>query len=459
VDYLLHYRYDCNEQLASKLIGLINHKLLMQFEGKPFYYDRNVNRIINRLLKNQNKEFLWSWWNVSENTSYWMSAHILRALKCAKDAGYAVDLNTDNIARKAAYKFDFLNSYSVTDIDLLHAIAGWDADLNYTRYIPILDSIVMTIEDEEMKAAEKNAYGKVYRYSYLKEKLLLQEIRQMKGLQFQRDTLMKYKKEGILGEVYFSDNRPSRYWYADDMSANVTAYRIVSRDTLLRHLLTPMQLYFISARQHGGWNTYQSSSLLMNVLPDLLAMGYSKGQTATVQVSGKENTTLTSFPYHVELKPSEELTVHKETGLPLYYMAYVNERVTEAKTGVEGFAISTYFSNNTMQLEAGKPVDLIVDVDVKKQVSVSHVMIEVPIPGACSYADKRQVYDGPETYREYFKDRTLIFCENLDPGKYTFVIRLLPRFTGKYRVNPAQVSLMYIPVVNANTGMKQVEVR
>jgi uncharacterized protein YfaS (alpha-2-macroglobulin family) len=157
--------------------------------------------------------------------------------------------------------------------------------------------------------------------------------------------------------------------------------------------------------------------------------------------------------------PGETLNVRKESGLPLYYVQYVNERVTKAKTGVEGFKIRTYFSNNNDQLEAGKPVELIVDVDVKKQSSVEHVMIEVPIPGACSYDDKRQSYYGPETHREYFKERTLIFCENMNPGKHTFIIRLLPRFTGKYLVNPAQVSLMYIPVVNANTDMKQVEVR
>ena len=77
--YLLRYRYDCNEQLASKLIGFVNHKLIMQYKGKPFRYDNDVNKIIRRLLKNQNDEFLWSWWDVSPNTSYWMSAHILRA--------------------------------------------------------------------------------------------------------------------------------------------------------------------------------------------------------------------------------------------------------------------------------------------------------------------------------------------------------------------------------------------
>jgi uncharacterized protein YfaS (alpha-2-macroglobulin family) len=111
-----------------------------------------------------------------------------------------------------------------------------------------------------------------------------------------------------------------------------------------------------------------------------------------------------------------------------------------------------------MQLDAGKPVDLIVDVDVEKQLPVENVMIEVPITASCSYTDKRQPYYNEETHREYFKERTVIFCDILSPGRHTFVIHLLPRFTGKYKVNPAQVSLMYLPVVNASTDMKEVKV-
>jgi alpha-2-macroglobulin len=44
----------------------------------------------------------------------------------------------------------------------------------------------------------------------------------------------------------------------------------------------------------------------------------------------------------------------------------------------------------------------------------------------------------------------------MTPGTYVFQVQLLPRFTGKYRVNPAQVSLMYFPVINANTDMERV---
>jgi len=279
----------------------------------------------------------------------------------------------------------------------------------------------------------------------------------MAKIPYQRDSLLKYKKEGMMGDVYFADNKTSNYWYNDKLATNVIAYRILKNDSLLKDLLVPMQMYFLSLRKQGGWNTYQSSNILMNVLPDLLAEGFSKNHTATVAVNGKVNSRITQFPYHIELKPSEELNLHKETGLPLYYMQYVDERVTKAKTGVEGFKIKTYFDNGNI-LEAGKPVALYVEVDLTKETDLEHVMIEVPIPGACSYANKNQSCNRVETHREYFKERTVIFCENMKPGKYVFVIQLLPRFTGKYLLNPAQVSLMYVPVVNANTDMKQIEV-
>ncbi len=453
VNYLLNYRYACNEQLASKLIGLINYKLLMQYEGKAFRYNDDVNKIIKRLLKNQNREFLWSWWDVSDNTSYWMSAHILRALKCAKDAGFSVDLNINNVVSKATYKFDFLQKYSINDADLLHSLTEWAAEIDYLKYISILDSMIVAKEFPD--SSDFNKYPS--RYSYLKEKLLLQEIRQIRGLQYEQDTLLKYKKEGILGETYFSDGKINRHWYNNSLAANVIAYRIVKKDSLLKQFIVPMQMYFISSRNNGDWNTYQSSGILMNVLPDLLAEGLSKNNSAIVTLSGKQNRTISDFPYKIILQAEEELDVYKESGLPLYFMQYTNEHVTEAKIGVEGFQIKTSFSNNKA-LKSGVPVDLIVDVTVEKDAASEYVMIEVPIPGACSYAKKQQSYSGVETHREYHKERTVIFCEKMKAGNYRFIIHLLPRFTGKYILNPAQVSLMYIPVVNANTGIKLIEV-
>lgn len=452
--YLLNYRYDCNEQLASKLIGLISYGMLMKFEGKPFKYDKDVNKIVARLLKNQNEGFLWSWWDVTPNTSYWMSAHILRALKIARDAGYQVNLQIENIARKAEYKFDIQRQYDIHDIDLLNALATWNAPLNYKHHVTILDSILLEKQKTVLKTKTRNPYP----YSLLREKLMLLEIRQLTKLPYEHDSLLRYKKDGITGDMHFSDQKSASYWWNDELSANTVAYRIIKRDSFLTAYTTPMQLYFLSQRSGASWNTFHSSNVLATVLSDLVDQGATKKQQSMVRLSGKVNSTISKFPYRVELNTGDALSVHKESGLPVYYMQYREERVTEAKTGVEGFMIKTTLPNNGT-LEAGKPVTINVQVTVTKDAAQQYVMIEVPIPASCSYVDKSQRYHVVETHREYFKEKTLIFCENMRPGTYNFGIELLPRFTGAYGINPAQVSLMYLPVVNANTDMKRVIVK
>ena len=64
-----------------------------------------------------------------------------------------------------------------------------------------------------------------------------------------------------------------------------------------------------------------------------------------------------------------------------------------------------------------------------------------------------------ETYRESFKDRTVIFCENLPQGTYTFNIELIPRYTGRYSLNPAKAEMMYFPVINSNNGLRRVDIK
>jgi hypothetical protein len=449
---LIHYRYDCNEQLASKLLGLLSYKLVMQFKGKPFRYDKDINRIINRLLKNQNEEFLWSWWGVSSNTSYWMSAHILRALKAAQDAGYTVNLDVKNLTRKASFRYEFQKKISVSDAELLNALAQWEIQLDYAPLVREMDSLIF----QRQFIKNFRTGGKKWKPAFLVEKLLMLEVKQLQNIPYERDSLLHYKREGILGDVNFADGS-SAYWYHDELTANTIAYRLVKRDSTMNELILPMQLYFLKERRKNSWNTYHSANVLMSVLPDLLKAGATSGQVAKVKLSGKANEELTKFPYRIELAPGEELRLEKLSGVPLYFMQYTLERVTVAKTGVEGFTIKTSLENKKSTLHAGEPVNLLVEVNVKRDASMEYVMLEVPIPGSCSYNDKRQDWT-KETHREYFKEKTVIFCENLKAGIHTFTVSLLPRFTGKFVLNPAQVSLMYVPVVNANTELKVVRV-
>ena len=84
-----------------------------------------------------------------------------------------------------------------------------------------------------------------------------------------------------------------------------------------------------------------------------------------------------------------------------------------------------------------------------------YLMLEVPIPAGCSYAEHQAGGQG-EVHREQWRNLATLFFQRLGPGTYTYDIKLLPRFSGSYTLNPAKAELMYFPVFNGNNEMRKV---
>lgn len=449
--YLTRYKYDCNEQLASKLIGLLRYKDYKKLVGERFTYDKNVNQIIKRLVANRNENKLWAWWGQSSNTSYWMSAHIINALKMAKDAGYTVNLDISNM------KYDYmdiqsLRKSSLNDIEILHALSNWGVTQNYKDAISMFENEISKQEYiiDSIAKAEK----KIKDTSFLKEKLLLWELRQKYNIEYSSDSISRYLKKDVLGAVYCDDGI-SRRWYSNNLSTTLIAYRIVRNDSTLHHLVEPMQMYILGTKDKG-WNTYQASQAVSVIMPDLIfADTYSKKAPSTVLLSGKENKKITSFPFEMKLKQGEQLQIEKKDGVPLIYSAYTIKRVTEANAG-DAFEVSSILGSGS-EIVTSRPVTLSVNLEVKQD-NAEYVMIEIPIPAGCSYYSKKNGYNyrNREVHREHFKEKTVIFCESLPKGTYQYDIELLPRYTGTYTLNPVKVELMYFPVINANNNIRKI---
>ncbi len=449
--YLSGYPYSCNEQLASKLIGLLSLKSCKKYQGKLFLYDPRIHALIRRLLDNQNEEKLWSWWGNSSRTSYWMSAHILRALKMAKDAGYQVDLNIQKTGEDYINLLGYRN-VSLNDLEILHALSAWGANQNYEKAIQLFERMIGQYEHHEDSLASRNKYYKPN--SYLKEKLLIAGIRKEQKLHYSPQEITKYLKKDVLGRAYCDDGLQKFHWYSDNLATTLLAYNLVKNDSSLQQWKEPLQLYILNSRSNGFWNTYQSASVLATILPDLLSESATKKTPAKVVLKGKETRTINEFPYESQLQEGEFLSVEKTEGMPLIYSSYTQKQETQKHSG-EAFEISSNFE--ARQLTAGKPAILRVTLQVKQK-NAEHVMIEIPIPAGCSYASKPQHHKQGEVHREYFKEKTVIFCEKLPQGTYSYDIELLPRFSGKYTVNPAKAELMYFPVVNANNDLEKIEI-
>ena len=457
--FLTTYRYDCNEQLASKLIGLLGYRLYLLSIGDRFRHDRSVNDIIRRLLENRNVHRLWSWWGRSPNTSEWMSAHILTALHMAVEAGYNADIEHEpdvaTYAEIAPYRTVWLH-----DLDVYHARVRMGEYPRCRESVELFEKKVRVAEEIEMQRARASR-NSLYPYqplSYLTEKLQLWEICQLQDIDYVTDSFFKYLRETAIGAVNCSDGFRPRNWRTNTLANTMIAYRIAQRDSALHKFIAPMQLYILGTRSYG-WNTWQASSAVATVMPDLLGAegGISNSGIAGVKISGAIDRHVSEFPYEAQLQPGERVSIVKESGISLIYSAYSYRRVTTANLG-DVFEVSTSISGGDI-LKAGIPVTLRVKVVVKRD-DAEYVMIEAPIPASCSYATQPspQFRFGNEVHREHFKEKTVIFCERLPIGTHYFNIELLPRYTGRYTLNPAKIELMYLPVVNANNEMREVEV-
>ncbi|MCC8153325.1 MAG: hypothetical protein LIP01_03385 [Tannerellaceae bacterium] len=149
-DYLTGYQYACNEQLSSKLIGLLINREICKINDTTFPYDKNINEIIQRLSRNQNEEGLWGWWNKTPHTTAWISNHIIEVLKIAADAGYHVPAKTNF---PVAYNN---NAYTLKDnIGLLYASTLWNIPEDIEQYIEVYEEEIT----KRKKAGEKTISG------------------------------------------------------------------------------------------------------------------------------------------------------------------------------------------------------------------------------------------------------------------------------------------------------------
>jgi uncharacterized protein YfaS (alpha-2-macroglobulin family) len=107
------------------------------------------------------------------------------------------------------------------------------------------------------------------------------------------------------------------------------------------------------------------------------------------------------------------------------------------------------------EVKSGVPVTLTTSVEFFK--SAEFIVIEIPVPSGFAYNDRKGYWPG-EVHREFYRDHVAIFIRHASPGTRTFEISLMPRFTGRYIMNPAKVSLMYFPVIYSNNELKKITV-
>ncbi|MCB8999317.1 MAG: carboxypeptidase-like regulatory domain-containing protein [Bacteroidales bacterium] len=435
ISHVIKYMYSCNEQIASKLKALLAEKNICQYEGIKFRDENEIDKLIRLINKNQNENGLWGWWKGSDENA-WISLHVLEALTAAQKQGYDTKINKAQVTENLVWEYENSTDF-YTRLRILKILRLLDAQISYNSYITNLES------------SQKLSFNGL---------LQIIELKQQCNIKCNTDTLKYYQRRTLFGNIYYSDENNESSILLNDIQNSLLAYKILKADSIDNSVtLLKMRNYFLENRKTGYWrNTYESAKIIETILPDLIA-GKSKMVKPSLVLKGDVSKTVTEFPFEMKAKPQQSIEISKTGDSPVYFTSYQRYWNSSPKLTKSDFEINTNFVNDSSSiLIAGKETALIANVIVKKD--AEFVMINIPIPGGCSYADKKNNFRN-ESYREYFKNETTIFCEKLPKGSYAFEIKLKPRFTGSYTLNPAKVELMYFPTFNANNDIRKVMIK
>ncbi len=436
ISHLINYRYLCNEQIASKIKVLIAEENIAHYKGKKFKKANEIKRLIRLLNRNQTQNGLWGWWG-KFSRSYWISLHVIEALTLAEQMGYDTKINKNQFIEFLIWELENKQNLQ-SRLKILNMLKLLNAEISYRKFLS-------EIQKDSMLT--------------LNDRLRIIDLKQRCNIDYYLDTIEYYQKKTMFGNIYFADESEKSNLTQNDIQNTLLAYRIFKNDTLNNdnEILTKIRNYFFEKRSSGYWrNTYESAQIIETILPDLMH-DKPKPEQPTLRLKGDINKIISSFPFEMQINPKQQIQISKQGDLPVYFTGFQKYWDSSPSPGKEDFEIYTSLNSavDTVLL-AGKPVTLTTRVVVEKD--AEYVMINIPVPAGCSYVEKKNNYN-TRIHREYFKNETTIFCESLSKGEYIFKVELIPKYTGKYTINPAKIELMYFPVFNANNGLKRVEIK
>ncbi|PSK91504.1 TonB-dependent receptor plug domain-containing protein [Taibaiella chishuiensis] len=436
ITVLRDYGYLCNEQMASKVIAMLDKEKISNILQQPIdEKDRTyVQGLIDKIIKNKNQEGLWGWWG-NAYTSSWISAHALEALLRAKQAGYRAYFKEDLFVSR--YLSNLERDTTLVDIPALKLLAMSSAKPDFEKYIGRMER-------------NKNLS--------LQDRFELIALRQKLHLPYNLDRLTKTMDSDIFGNIYWKDT--SALVYRNEVLTTLSALKVLRNDTTATINKQKVVNWMLQQRRPGGWrNTYESAQIIDELI-HFLPLNNKVAMKPRMQFSGGIAQQVDTFPYHRSLPLTIATTVHKTGATPVYFTWYYSKWDTSAAASGNNFRLQSWFENrgkHTGYLPAGEPVTMKVRVEVVK--NAEYVMLELPIPAGCSYKDKKQPGTNHELHREYFEDKVSVFCERLPKGTYEFEVTLLPRYAGHYTLNPAKAELMYFPVFYGREGLKKINIR
>lgn len=444
--HLRNYSHLCNEQLSSKLIGLLAEQQIFKSLDRPWHGKKDVERCIQMLEKRVSTQqgVAWGWWP-GMKPEIWVSLHVTKALLMARDMGYTVHLKMLDWIPGIILHLDY-KWYNFSNVEALQLIQEIDPQLDIRSKIERLDTL---------------------RLHSVRDQLAIMELRQKAGMSIDIDSLVRLSQLEVNHRQWWGNPyalwRPY-YWYAD-LEPTIGAYRILRRAGADRKTLMPILSFLLETRMANGWgNTYLTAQVLHTLIPDIGLQNATQNPRLSLTVDGQTSPFPMDSTWTLPQAPGA-MTLHKEgLGLVFFnaYQRWFNSHPVRVDSlfAIESMFVSPKGVRLSDTLVAGQPVTLRVTLEVKR--SMEYLMLEVPIPAGCSYASKTSGYrdwNGYAQYCEYFREKYVSYYRNIGKGRYTIDVQLLPRYNGQYVLNCARAEQMYLPLLAGQNDVRRVAIR
>ncbi len=439
IDFLLQtledlkkYPYECNEQMASKLRAYLSQKTINTLLSIPFEHDKTIKAIIKNLEKAQNTDGSWGWWPKAR-TDYYMTAYILQSLYKAEQLGY----KSDAIASAKTLIRNTVNY------------------MPYNQALFALEVLSSMNEPFDYSTILKNIALKDTSFS---DKMTIELIKARQNLGVNSKWIAAQRQSTYLGNAFYP-GLENNAWH----TSMINTLKVYEINQLTNNKAdNKVLLRFFLEQKNGpyGWsNTIETAKIIETILPDFIQQK-KEGRTAQLQVNIAGNNKQVGFPYTLTTEANKPIHVQYSGTEPVYFTAYQKQWIKPTESFTEHFVVSSTLvqdNKEVLELATGKNASLKVTVYAKK--FGEYILLNVPIPAGCSYADKTLGYGNSEIHREYFKNEVAIFIENIGPGTYTYTVPLEVRYEGVQTLNPAKIELMYFPTFQGYYEMKKVEIK
>ncbi|MEO0732981.1 MAG: carboxypeptidase-like regulatory domain-containing protein [Bacteroidota bacterium] len=445
IDHIVDYPYACSEQTASRLIGLLALRDIRRAEGKPFYRGAEIHKMIARLRKLQRPNGGLGWWPEAEKSSPWISLHAYRALAAATAAGFpGPDLTP-------------LRRY------LLASAAELPRPDQLQIALALAEDGFPPTHEEIIRLDTSHAPTDF-------ELLAVNRLRQLRGDTVDVQRLLDSSgRHAVMGRYW--GKRRFRFYRQpldDRLACGLLARRILSaagRDTAATETVNYLLGQTPTRTRPGvepllGTNTLESAHLVADLLPYLLEDEKRIAPPSVVLTSTEERVEVTDFPYATSVPPEKlaDFRLERAGSGPLPVSLHQRWFATEPEARASGFRLETELMDARSRPlpYLTKGVTAYLETTVTVAADADYVLIEIPIPAGCSYANRAEQRGPFAVHRAYRRDLVAIFCDRLPAGTYTYRVALAPRFAGTYSLNPARAEMQYVPAVYGNGMVREV---